>query len=131
MGSTVYPALEAARILEAEGVSADVINARFVKPLDEELILASAEKTGHVITVEENALQGGFGSAVMELFEEKNRLAAVKMKRLGVPDRFVEHGPQHVLRSEVGIDSEGIAKAGLVMAGKSAEAGLGAKKKIA
>lgn len=131
VGSTVYPALEAAESLEAEGVSADVINARFVKPLDEELILASAEKTGHVITVEENALQGGFGSAVMELFEEKDMLSLIKVKRLGVPDSFVEHGPQDVLRKEVGIDSEGIVKAAHEMAGKSSGTAIRAKKKIA
>ncbi len=111
IGSTVRPAEEAAQILASEGVNAEVINARFVKPLDESLILESVKKTGKLITVEENALQGGFGSAVMELLEEKELLGEVKVKRLGIPDRFVEHGPQDVLRKEIGIDSEGIAGA--------------------
>ncbi|MDH3975949.1 MAG: 1-deoxy-D-xylulose-5-phosphate synthase [Deltaproteobacteria bacterium] len=131
IGSTVYPAIEAAEKLEREGINAEVINARFVKPLDEDLILTSVKKTGYLITVEENALQGGFGSAVMELLEEKGMLADIKVKRLGVPDGFVEHGPQDVLRSVVGIDSEGIAKAAVQLAGKSATPGVRAKRKIA
>jgi len=131
IGSTVYPSLEAAHKLEAAGISTEVINARFVKPLDEALILSSIKKTGHIITVEENALQGGFGSAVMELLEEKDMLAHMKMKRLGVPDSFVEHGPQDILRREVGIDCEGISKAGIEIAGKSTTPRVEATKKIA
>jgi len=109
-GSTVYPALEAAEALGAKGFSVGVINARFVKPLDAELIMSVANKTGRIITVEENALQGGFGSAVLELLYD-NGLQQVKIKRLGIPDRYIEHGSQAQLRQDVGIDAAGIAAA--------------------
>jgi 1-deoxy-D-xylulose-5-phosphate synthase len=110
IGSTVYPALEAAEALGRKGISAGVVNARFVKPLDAELILSVANKTGHLVTVEENALQGGFGSAVLELLYD-NDLQKVKIKRLGIPDRYIEQGSQAQLRKDVGIDAEGIATA--------------------
>lgn len=113
IGSTVYPAVEAAKKLAAEGVNAEIINARFVKPLDMDLILASVKKTGKLITVEENALQGGFGSAVLEMIEEEEMLSDLKVKRLGIPDSFIEHGPQDLLKKEVGIDAAGIIKAAL------------------
>lgn len=111
IGSTVYPSVAAAENLAVKGVDAEVVNARFVKPLDEELIVRSALKTGKVVTVEENALQGGFGSAVLELLEERQLLADITIRRLGIPDRFIEHGPQDLLRREIGIDAEGIARA--------------------
>ena len=110
IGSTVYPAMEAAETLAAKGISAGVINARFVKPLDADLILAAADKTGRILTVEENALQGGFGSAVLELLHDNGR-QQVRIKRLGIPDRYIEHGSQAQLRKDVGIDAEGIAAA--------------------
>ena len=110
IGATVYPALEAAEILRQKGIAAGVVNARFVKPLDADLILSVARSTGHVMTVEENALQGGFGSAVLELLYDNN-LQNVKVKRLGIPDHYVEQGSQAQLRKDVGIDSEGIAAA--------------------
>jgi 1-deoxy-D-xylulose-5-phosphate synthase len=107
VGSTVYPALQAAEALKAKGISAGVVNARFIKPLDEELILAVARTTGRVVTVEENALQGGFGSAVLELLHDHN-LHHVKVRRLGLPDHYIEQGSQAQLRKDVGIDAEGI-----------------------
>jgi 1-deoxy-D-xylulose-5-phosphate synthase len=110
IGATVYPALEAAEALRLKGIDAAVINARFVKPLDADLILSSARKTGCIMTVEENALQGGFGSAVLELLFDNN-LQDVKVRRLGIPDRFIEQGSQAQLRRDVGIDAEGIAAA--------------------
>jgi 1-deoxy-D-xylulose-5-phosphate synthase len=110
IGSTVYPALQAAETLKGKGIAASVVNARFVKPLDSELILSSARKTGRIITVEENALQGGFGSAVLELLFD-NGLQDVKVKRLGIPDRYIEHGSQAQLRKDLGIDAAGIAAA--------------------
>jgi 1-deoxy-D-xylulose-5-phosphate synthase len=88
-----------------------VVNARFVKPLDEELILSLVSKCRRLITVEENALQGGFGSAILELLEEKG-ITGVEVKRLGIPDVFVEHGPQEFLRHKYGIDAEGIVRTG-------------------
>ena len=87
IGSTVQSAMEAAERLDSEGIEAAVINARFVKPLDRELIMTWAQKTGRVITVEENMLQGGFGSAVLEMFEEESFFPKA-LKRLGVCDFF-------------------------------------------
>ena len=110
IGSTVYPALEAAEALGRKGISAGVVNARFIKPLDAELIQAVANKTGRLLTVEENALQGGFGSAVLELLYDSG-LQHVKIKRLGIPDRYIEQGSQAQLRNDVGIDAQGIAAA--------------------
>jgi 1-deoxy-D-xylulose-5-phosphate synthase len=110
IGSTVYPAWEAAEALIRKGLSVGVVNARFVKPLDGELILSVARKTGRLVTVEENALQGGFGSAVLELLYTSG-MQDVKIKRLGIPDRYIEHGRQAQLRKDVGIDAEGIAAA--------------------
>ncbi len=109
IGNMVKPSLEAAERLQAEGISAAVVNARFVKPLDEELILRMAKRTGRVVTVEEHALQGGFGSAVLECIDD-NRLAGVKTHRIGLPDRFIEHGTQSVLRQKYGLDADGIFK---------------------
>jgi 1-deoxy-D-xylulose-5-phosphate synthase len=122
IGVTVQPALQAAKLLMERGITASVVNARFVKPLDRGLILAEAKRTGSLLTVEENALQGGFGSAVMELLEEE-RITDVRIKRLGIPDRFIEHGSQAQLRKELGLDAEGIAAAAeafLVAKGRSA-----------
>jgi len=110
IGSTVYPAVEAASILKEKGLRAMVINARFVKPLDRELILAAASRTGHVVTVEENALQGGFGTAVLELLADEGQ-TDVRVKRIGIPDRFIEQGSQAQLRSDLGLDAAGIAAA--------------------
>ncbi len=112
VGATVYPALQAADTLNLKGISAGVINARFVKPLDAELILGAARRTGRIITVEENALQGGFGSAVLELLHDNN-LQDVKVRRLGLPDHYIEQGNQAQLRKDVGIDAEGITAAAL------------------
>ncbi len=108
LGSTVYPAVDAARQLETRGIRATVVNARFVKPLDRELILGVARRCGTVVTVEENALQGGFGTAVLELFADE-RLIDVRVKRIGIPDRFIEHGSQAQLRKDLGLDADGIA----------------------
>jgi 1-deoxy-D-xylulose-5-phosphate synthase len=110
IGSTVYPSLRAAERLEASGIHATVINSRFLKPLDGDLICHWAQRTGKVLTVEENVLQGGFGSAVLELIHEKG-LFSVQIKRLGIPDLFVEHGKQSLLRAKYGIDEDGIFKA--------------------
>jgi 1-deoxy-D-xylulose-5-phosphate synthase len=107
VGATVRPALHAAERLAEEGISAAVVNARFVKPLDEELILHHARLTGRVMTVEEHVLQGGFGSAVLELLDTA-RMSSVKTLRIGLPDRFIEHGAQAVLRKKYGLDADGI-----------------------
>ena len=93
IGSVVNPALAAAKRLSEEGFNIKVINARFVKPLDEELILKTAATIKKIITIEENMLQGGFGSAVLELLAEKS-ITGVQVKRLGIPDEFVKHATQ-------------------------------------
>lgn len=110
IGSTVYPALAAAETLAAEGINIKVINARFVKPLDAELLVAAAKEVKKIITVEENVLQGGFGSAVLEMLAEKN-VTGINIKRLGIPDVFVEHATQAELRHKYGLDEEGIIRA--------------------
>jgi 1-deoxy-D-xylulose-5-phosphate synthase len=107
-GSTVYPALAAAEELAAEGRSIAVVNARFVKPLDRELILGLTTKHCRLFTVEENVLQGGFGSAVLELLQEEG-ITGVTVVRLGYPDRFVEQGEQPQLHARYGLDAAGIA----------------------
>ena len=110
VGSMVHPTLEAAEILVQNGIEPTVINARFVKPLDEEGILQSAKKIGRVLTVEENALAGGFGAAVIEMLHDSpDGCGNIAVKRMGIPDSFVEHGPQKVLRSKHGLDAAGIA----------------------
>jgi 1-deoxy-D-xylulose-5-phosphate synthase len=107
IGATVKPSLDAAERLKEAGISAAVVNARFAKPLDERLIFPMAKKTGRVVTVEEHALQGGFGSAVLESLE-RERISGVKTLRIGLPDKFIEHGSQAVLRQKYSLDAEGI-----------------------
>lgn len=106
-GHTLEAALEAANNLKASGVSVELINARFAKPLDERLILSAARKTGQIITVEEGCLSGGFGSAVLELLEEQG-VSGIKVKRIGLPDSFIEQGPAKMFRSMYKLDSQGI-----------------------
>ncbi|BDV43339.1 1-deoxy-D-xylulose-5-phosphate synthase 2 [Geotalea uraniireducens] len=107
VGSRVQPSLAAAELLENEGISLAVVNARFVKPLDRTLIVELARESGILVTVEENAVQGGFGSAVLELLEEEG-IAGKRVLRLGYPDRFVEQGEQAELHAAYGLDTAGI-----------------------
>ncbi|MBA3070565.1 MAG: 1-deoxy-D-xylulose-5-phosphate synthase, partial [Nitrospirae bacterium] len=107
IGNAVHPALGAAERLEKEGIKASVINARFIKPLDKELFLKIASKTKRIITVEENMIAGGFGSAVLEYLNSVD-IPDIKIKILGIPDEFVEQGSQAILRKKYGIDEEGI-----------------------
>ena len=109
VGATVYPSLQAAGQLEQEGIRASVVNCRFVKPLDSDLICDMARKTGRIVTVEENVLAGGFGSAVLEVLQEHD-IQCVKVKCLGINDVFVEHGAQNVIRRKYGLDTEGIVR---------------------
>ncbi len=110
IGSTVYPALAAADQLRREGIHARVVNARFVNPLDRELLGETAGRLKKIITVEENVLMGGFGSAVLEAFEQMG-IHDVHVKRLGIDDEFVPHATQAELRSQYGIDEAGIIRA--------------------
>ncbi|HEX9021762.1 MAG TPA: 1-deoxy-D-xylulose-5-phosphate synthase [Nitrospirota bacterium] len=107
LGNMVCPSMEAARRLAGDGISAAVVNARFVKPLDAEMILSLARKTGRVATVEEHALLGGFGSAVLECLDQ-NSIVGVKTLRIGLPDAYIEHGSQKTLRQKYGLDADGI-----------------------
>jgi 1-deoxy-D-xylulose-5-phosphate synthase len=109
IGSTVYPSLYAAAILEKEGISAGVVNMRFVKPLDADLLRKLLQQTHNFVTVEEHVLAGGFGSAVMESLEGVD----VQIHRIGIPDHFIEHGSQSALRDMVGLTPEKIAKSTL------------------
>ena len=107
LGTMVQPSLKAAEKLAAHGISASVINARFIKPLDEDLISCLANEKSFLITVEEAALMGGFGSAVLELLESRN-LHGCKVLRIGVPDRLIPHGNPNLLHAKYGIDADGI-----------------------
>ena len=107
-GTMVAPAQRAAALLEAKGIRAAVINARFAKPLDERLILEWARRTRRVATVEEGALPGGFGDAVLELLA-RSYDAAVRARCFGVPDRFFDHGTRESLLRHAGLDAESIA----------------------
>lgn len=109
IGVTVAPALEAAQRLAEKGIECTVVNARFVKPLDSSLILDVARRTKRVVTVEENALWGGFGSAVVELLDGSH-ITDLRVERIGLPDEFVEHGSQGVLRAKYNLDADGIAQ---------------------
>jgi len=109
IGVTVAPTIEAAQRLAEKGIECTVVNARFVKPLDSSLILEVARRTKRVVTVEENALWGGFGSAVVELLDGSH-ITDLRVERIGLPDEFVEHGSQGVLRAKYNLDADGIAQ---------------------
>lgn len=109
IGKTVSEAVAAHSLLKASGISATIVNCRFIKPLDEELICSLAQKIPRIITVEENVRQGGFGSAVLECMTDRG--IPFSLERIGIPDRFVEHGRQDRLRSKYGIDTAGIVEA--------------------
>ncbi|MFQ5442111.1 MAG: 1-deoxy-D-xylulose-5-phosphate synthase [Thermodesulfobacteriota bacterium] len=108
LGVMVQPSLDAAKMLRKKGIKAGVVNVRFVKPIDTELITTLAVRAGAVVTAEENALQGGFGSAVLELLQDRGVRCSVK--RIGVPDEFVGQGTQEELRGALGLDSHGIER---------------------
>ncbi len=109
VGSTVHPCIAAAETLQKEGLSVAVIDARFIKPLDTELIFLWARECSVTLTVEENVLQGGFGSAVIEAITDRKE--NIPVRRLGLPDSFLEHATLEELRAGLGIDADGIAAA--------------------
>ncbi len=108
LGVVCRDALQAAAALEKEGLSLAVVDARFLAPLDRQLISEEARRTGLVFTVEENVLAGGFGSAVLELLAAEQ--LTPRVLRLGLPDSFIEQGTQQELRSLCGIDGPGITR---------------------
>ena len=107
-GTMVAVASRAAEILAGRGVAAAVINARFAKPLDEELILEWARRIGCVATLEEAALPGGFGDAVLELLSRESA-PGVRARAFGIPDRFIDHGARDSLLRQAGLTAEQIA----------------------
>jgi 1-deoxy-D-xylulose-5-phosphate synthase len=108
IGAMVQSALKAAALLEEEGISAEVVNMRFVKPIDSDLIEELARRFNCFVTVEDNTIKGGFGSAVAECLASK-QITDVRLKIHGIPDRFIDHGTPDELYREVGIDPQGIA----------------------
>ena len=109
LGTMVLPALAAADLLAAEGVSATVVNARYVCPLDERVITGLARSVGRIVTIEENVPMGGFGSAVSECLD-RNDLSSTPLLRIALPERFVLHGRRDALLEQVGLDGPGIAR---------------------
>ncbi len=106
IGHMVYPALDAVRSLQEDGLYPTLVNTRFIKPIDKSLLLKLSKNCKAIITIEENMLMGGFGSAVIEALQELN--IQVPVKRLGLPDKFVEHGSQSILRERYGLYVKGI-----------------------
>jgi len=109
IGVMVAPALEAARELTSKGIESTVVNARFAKPLDADLIIGLASRIKRIVTVEENALSGGFGSSIVDLLQ-KSGMSDVQVKSIGLPDEFIKQGAQATLRSEYGLDANGIVQ---------------------
>jgi 1-deoxy-D-xylulose-5-phosphate synthase len=109
IGNEVWPSMKAAEILAGEGIEVAVVNARFIKPLDDELIQRFCKPGTKVITVEEGSLAGGFGAAIMERCEQLG-ITNVDFHRIGIPDEYVHHGAQDVLRAQYDLHGEGIAK---------------------
>lgn len=107
VGSMVYPAVKAAEIMQKKKKSATIVNCRFIKPMDEELLLQLLKSHRHIITVEEGSIKGGFGEAVMA-FAQENRVARKRIDVIGIPDQFVQHGERNKLLSVLGLTAEGI-----------------------
>ena len=105
VGPILYEAMQAAEELK---INATIINARFAKPIDKELILKYAKNIKNIITLEEGTINGGFGSAVLELLQDSG--ISSNVKRIGVPDEFIEHGKPDIQKKLIGIDKEGIKK---------------------
>jgi 1-deoxy-D-xylulose-5-phosphate synthase len=109
IGTTVAPALEAAGELASNGIEATVVNARFAKPLDAELITSLTRDIKRLVTVEENVLSSGFGNSVVDLLQQSG-ISDIRVKSIGIPDEFVEQGSQALLRAKYGLDANGIVR---------------------
>ena len=109
IGISVSTAMQAAEILAKQGIEAAVVNGRFARPLDGGLIAGAAQRAGRLVTIEENVLSGGFGSAVLAHLEQSS-IYNVKAHCIGIPDEFVEHGTQAILRAKYGLDSAGVVR---------------------
>jgi len=108
IGAMFYEALRAREALEKMGISTGLINARFVKPLDEKLILKEAKKSKKVITIEDNSVKGGFGSAISELLSKEG----IEVRIVGIEDFFPEQGERKFLMNKYGLSAEHIIKVG-------------------
>ena len=115
IGSMVQSALQVAAKLAEQGISAGVVNMRFAKPLDKELLLAHAAQYGKIVTLEEGALQGGVGSAVLETLNEAKILQQCRVLTLGIPDEFVLHGDKKLLMKDLGLDVDAIVAKTIAM----------------
>ena len=120
IGKSVCDALDAGKALKDQGINATIINARFVKPLDTDLIIEYAMKIKKIIIVEDHVLDGGFGSAVLEVLID-NGVTDFSLKRIGIKDTFVEHGAQDILKRHYEIDSAAIVTAAITLHGKQLE----------
>jgi 1-deoxy-D-xylulose-5-phosphate synthase len=109
IGTEAWPAFEAAQLLAKENIEVAVVNARFIKPMDDELIARFCKPYSKVITVEEGSLAGGFGAAVMERVQQL-AIENVEFHRIGIPDEYVHHGAQDILRAQYDLHAEGIAR---------------------
>ncbi|MEE8109601.1 MAG: 1-deoxy-D-xylulose-5-phosphate synthase [bacterium] len=110
IGRTVHPSLEAAEVLAGEGIEAMVVNMRFAKPMDAELLKQVGRSVKRLITLEDHTLHGGFSSAVLESLADQGLLRNTRVLRLGIPDSFVPHGAPKILLKLIGIDAECIAE---------------------
>jgi 1-deoxy-D-xylulose-5-phosphate synthase len=118
VGVSVWQAMQAAERLSQEGISTAVVNARFVKPLDHDLVVNLAQRVRYVVTVEEGCKMGGFGSAVLEALSDAG-VTDVRTKVLGLPDWYIEQGPQDFLRERYGLTAEGIYQSIKELIGKA------------
>jgi 1-deoxy-D-xylulose-5-phosphate synthase len=114
-GRSVTEAVKAYLILLRQNISATVVNCRFTKPLDMDLISSLAEKIPRIITVEENVRQGGFGSAILEGLSDRG-ITGIHLERIGIEDTFVEQGPQDFLRDKYGVNYKAIVTAAVRLA---------------
>ena len=120
IGNSVTEAVKANQILNEQGIFSTIINARFVKPLDSDLIIEYVKKIKKIIIVEDHVLDGGFGSAVIEMLTDKG-VTGFSLKRIGIKNRFVEHGPQDVLRKDYEIDYTAVVTAAIQLYGRKIE----------
>jgi 1-deoxy-D-xylulose-5-phosphate synthase len=121
LGPAAGAAVAAAEQLAADGIAVAVLDLRFAKPLDAELVSAQAARAGRLVTVEEGALAGGVGAACLEALADRGLLAGLSVRRLGLPDRFVPHGDVARQRAELSLDADGIAAAcRVLLAGRAA-----------
>ena len=129
-GSMVDPSMKTATMLEEKGLSIAVINARFAKPIDKDLVTKYAKKTGCIVTTEEHSVQGGFGSAVLEALQDFDENIPLKTKCIGVPDTVIEHGAPALVKEDLKLDPEGMFEtilSFLNFAPKSLSSGNGVK----